>query len=87
VLTVFNNKPTQVLTFPESRCEYIHFLRVYVFASPINMKKTQYCGLPGYGAVYSGTVREYRQPGGAYMALSSGERYMMALNFINLLSF
>lgn len=28
-----------MLTFPESRCEYTHFLHVYVFASPINTKK------------------------------------------------
>jgi len=28
-----------VLTFPETRCEYLHFLRAYVFASAINRKK------------------------------------------------
>jgi hypothetical protein len=28
-----------VLTFPESRCKYIHFLQVYAFSSPINTNK------------------------------------------------
>jgi len=71
-----------VLTFPESRCEYIHFLRVYVFPSPIHMKKKSYCGLLSYGIV-SGTWVPTTWSN--ILVLSSGERYMIQQNFINLL--
>jgi hypothetical protein len=78
VLILFSDINRYVLTFPETRCEYLHFLRVCVFASAINRKKKSYCGLLSYGIV-SGTwvPTTWRN----ILALSSEERYYDTTKF------